>query len=124
MSNSTSHEYFGFIEIDGVEYSVQDIESIAVRNLREAWEKSGNDITVNMAKAKEIWRNKIRDARADEFAKLDADFMKALEIGADTSEIAQKKQALRDAPSHPDIESAQTPEALMQVQPIPNVVIE
>lgn len=124
MSSSSSPENFSFIEIDGVEHNVQDIENIAVKNLRDAWERSGNDIVVNMDKAKKIWREKIRRARVEEFIKLDAEFMMALEAGYDTASIAAKKQVLRDAPAHPDIDAATTPEELMSVQPIPNVKVE
>ncbi len=40
---------------------------------------------IDMAKAKEIHKNKIREARTDKFNELDVEFTKALEIGADTN---------------------------------------
>jgi len=43
--------------------------------------------------------------------------MKALESGADTTQIVADKQALRDAPSDPAIDAATTPEELAAVQP-------
>jgi hypothetical protein len=49
--------------------------------------------------------------------------MRALEQGADTSAIVASKQALRDAPAHPDIELAISPEQLKAVRPC-NLVIE
>jgi hypothetical protein len=76
-----------------------------------------------MSAAKDIWRNKIRSAREPEFAKLDADFMKALETGASTSTIVSQKQALRDAPADPAIQAATTPEELKNVQPAGLAVI-
>ena len=56
-------------------------------------------IQVNMAKAKELHKGNIREARTPLLAALDIEFQKALETGADTSTIVAKKQALRDAPA-------------------------
>lgn len=88
------------------------------RTFRGAWASAGEDsgaINVSMDKAKEIWRDKIRQAR--DFAPLDAAFMKALETGADASSVTAQKQALRDAPADPAINAATTPEQLKAVQP-------
>lgn len=74
-------------------------------------------ISVDMDKAKEIWREKIRMARTGKLEALDAQFMKALETGADTSAIVAEKQALRDAPADPAIDAATTPDELKLVQP-------
>jgi len=76
-------------------------------------------IRVNMPKARDIWRDKIRAARAPRLAELDAQFLRAVEAG-DTvrqAEIVAAKQALRDAPADPRIDAAQTPDALQQVKP-------
>ena len=67
---------------------------------------------VNMAKAREIHKNKIRDARAPKLAELDIEFQKAQETGADTSAIVAKKNALRDAPADSGIASASTADEL------------
>lgn len=77
-------------------------------------------ITVNMNKAREIKRELIRTERKALLEALDVAFMRAVEQG-DTvkqQEIAVEKQRLRDATEHPDIEAAQTPEALKAVNPI------
>lgn len=89
------------------------------RVFRNAWSANGTtmSIEVDMVKAREIWKEKIRQARIPEFQRLDAEFMKALERGADTSAIVAAKQALRDAPEDPAIEAATTPEELKLVQP-------
>jgi hypothetical protein len=50
--------------------------------------------------------------------------MKALETGADTTQIIADKQALRDAPSLASIDAATTPAELKAIQPIPNVTVE
>ena len=67
---------------------------------------------IDMAKAKEIHKNKIREARTDKFNELDVEFTKALENGSDTTEIKNKKQALRDAPADSSINSANTTDEL------------
>lgn len=76
-------------------------------------------ITVDMTKAREIKRDMIRQERAPKLAELDVDFMRAVEAGdtAKQSEIAAKKQALRDATNDPAIDSATTPEQLKAVTP-------
>ena len=67
---------------------------------------------IDMAKAREIHKNKIRDARAPKLAELDIEFQKAQETGADTSAIVAKKNALRDAPADSGIAAASDTDAL------------
>tara|TARA_R100000734_G_C3319150_1_gene114425 strand:- start:917 stop:1183 length:267 start_codon:yes stop_codon:yes gene_type:complete len=63
---------------------------------------------IDMNKAKEIHRDKIRVARKPKLAELDIEFQRAIETDDSTkkSEIAAKKQVLRDAPADSAIESA------------------
>ena len=68
--------------------------------------------SIDMAKAKEIHKTNIRRARTSKLAELDIEFQKALETGASTTDIAAKKQALRDAPADSAIESASDTAAL------------
>ena len=67
---------------------------------------------VDMAKAREIHKTNIRNARATKFAELDIEFQKALETGASTTDIVAKKQALRDAPADSGIAAASDTDAL------------
>ena len=67
---------------------------------------------VDMAKAREIHKSKIRAAREPKLAELDIEFQKALETGASTTDIVAKKQALRDAPADAGIASASDTDAL------------
>lgn len=53
-------------------------------------------ITVNLNKAKEITKDRLRQERAPLLAAQDVAFQRALETGADTSEIVAEKQRLRD----------------------------
>ena len=59
-------------------------------------------ITIDILKAKEVWKNKIRDARTPALEKLDIDFIKAQEQSLDTTQIVADKQTLRDLPSQVD----------------------
>ena len=69
-------------------------------------------IKVDMAKAKEVHKKNIRDARAPKLAALDVDFQRALETSSDTSLIVANKQALRDAPAAAGISTATTTDEL------------
>ena len=72
-------------------------------------------IKTDIAKAREVHKNKIREARVDKLTALDVEFQKALETSADTTSIVSKKKALRDAPADSAIESATT-EAELKAQ--------
>tara|TARA_R100000353_G_C6464250_1_gene184752 strand:- start:64 stop:306 length:243 start_codon:yes stop_codon:yes gene_type:complete len=63
-------------------------------------------ITINITKAKEIWKDKIRFKRAGALKKLDLDFMKAQENGTDTTSIVADKNTLRDLPEQVDTASS------------------
>ena len=67
---------------------------------------------VDIAKAREIHKTNIRNARTPKLAELDIEFQKALETGASTTDIVAKKQALRDAPADSDIAAANDTDAL------------
>ena len=67
---------------------------------------------VDMAKAREIHKTNIRNARTPKLQELDVEFQKALETGASTTDIVAKKQALRDAPADSGIASASDTDAL------------
>ena len=74
-------------------------------------------IVVNMAKARGIQMDKIREVRNQELAKKDVDFMKALEAedGSHTA-IAKEKQVLRDIPQTFDL-TTDTAEELKEKWP-------
>jgi hypothetical protein len=67
-------------------------------DFRDCWELINGSVNVNISQAKEVWKNKWREARKPKLEQLDIDYMRALEQG-DTQaqqEIVQLKQALRD----------------------------
>ena len=74
-------------------------------------------IKMDMAKAKELHRDKIREERQPLLNALDIEFQKALETDDATkkAEVIAKKQALRDAPADTAIDAA-TDEAGLKAQ--------
>ena len=62
----------------------------------DAWEMDDSSVTVNLAKAKEITKNRLRAERTPLLAAQDVLFQRALESGADTSAIVAEKNRLRD----------------------------
>ena len=104
----------------GTPYEIVDATNVPTdRTFRNAWEVNTNagGVTVRMPRAKDIWRDKIREARVEPLEALDTAFIRAIELGADTTQIAADKQALRDATADPAIDAATYPEELMQVHP-------
>ena len=67
---------------------------------------------IDMAKAKELHKDNIRNARSLKFPDLDVEYNKAQETGADATAIVAKKQALRDAPADSAIDAATTTDQL------------
>ena len=67
---------------------------------------------VDMAKAREIHKTNIREAREPLLQALDVEFQKALEASSSTTDIVAKKVALRDAPADSGIAAASDADAL------------
>ncbi len=107
------------VELGGRLYRVDQIQVPNNRVFREAWQKDGSKsvVTVNMAKAKEIKRDWIRAERADRWDAADAAWNIAQEANdaAGMAQAAAHRQALRDAPDHPSIDVAGTPDELAAV---------
>ena len=70
-------------------------------------------LTVNITKAKDIWKDKIRKSRKPKLEELDVEFIKAQETSSDTSAIVAKKQELRDYPAQ--VDSATTTDEIKAV---------
>lgn len=64
-----------------------------------AWELANGVVSVNLTKAKEITKTRLRAERAPLLAAQDVLFQRALESGADTTAIVAEKQRLRDVTS-------------------------
>ena len=91
---------------DGNQIDASTATVPANRDFRGAWSLSGNVISEDLTKAKEIFKDKVREVRKPLLEAKDVELMKALEAGSDTSAIASAKQALRDAPSASAIDAA------------------
>ena len=92
---------------DGTSYEIVDDSVIPTdRSFRNAWKQNSKTIETDMAKAREIHKTNIREARVAKFAELDVEFQKALETSSDTTAIVAKKQALSDAPAASGISTA------------------
>ena len=98
------------VDKDGHQIAASTATVPANRAFRGAWSLSGNVISEDLTKAKEIFKDKVREVRNPKLTALDADYMKSLEDGdtAAQSAIATVKQALRDAPAASAIDAATT----------------
>jgi hypothetical protein len=74
---------------------------------------------LNMEKAKELHKHRIRIARLRLLKNLDLEFMRALETGDNEKleEVKQKKQVLRDITKCPELECAECLEDLKNYWP-------
>jgi hypothetical protein len=90
------------VDKDGNQIDASTATVPANRDFRGAWSLSGSVISEDLTKAKEIFADKVREARKPLLEALDTDFMKAQETGADTTAIVATKQILRDAPTAGD----------------------
>jgi hypothetical protein len=70
-------------------------------------------IKINLSKAKDITKDRLRAERAPLLEALDVQFQRALETNADTTEIVAEKQRLRDITQLAD--TATTPDELKQI---------
>ena len=98
------------VDKDGNSISASDATVPSDRHFRGAWSLSGKTISEDLAVAKTIFKDKIREARTPLLAAEDVVYMKALEAGDSSAQAASvaKKKALRDAPAASAISSADT----------------
>ena len=77
-------------------------------HFRDAWSLSGTTITEDIDKAKELFKEKVREARQPLFLEEDAKFMVALENGDTSAQntIKETKTKLRDATATDAIKNA------------------
>lgn len=75
---------------------------LAYNDFYDAWEMDAESVTVNMDKAKELTKARLRAERTPLLAAQDVAFQRALEAGADTTAIVAEKNRLRDLPTLAD----------------------
>ena len=61
-----------------------------------AWELADGQVTVNLTKATDITKDRLRAERTPLLTALDVQYQRALESGSDTKAIVAEKQRLRD----------------------------
>lgn len=79
--------------------------------------RQASGLTVHMPMARAIFRHHIRQERDPLLNALDVEYYKALETGADTTDIVARKEELRNLPQDPAIEAANTPQELFDAWP-------
>jgi len=98
------------VDKDGNQIDASTATVPANRDFRGAWSLSGSVISEDLDKAKEIFKDKIREVRKPLLDAEDVVYMKALEADDADAKTASvdKKKALRDAPAASAISSAST----------------
>jgi hypothetical protein len=99
------------VDKDGNQIDKAEATSIPTnRDFRGAWSLSGKVISEDMTKAKELFKDKIREKRQPLLEAEDVVYMKALEAGDSSAQTAsaEKKKSLRDAPAAQAITDADT----------------
>jgi len=110
LKGETKMATTNIVDKDGNSISASDATVPSDRHFRGAWSLSGTTITEDLAVAKTIFKDKVREARGPLLDAEDVIYMKALEAddaSAKTASVAKKK-ALRDAPAASAISSADT----------------
>ena len=98
------------VDKDGNTISASDATVPSDRHFRGAWTLSGKTISEDLAVAKTIFKDKVREARKPLLEAEDVVYMKALEAGDSSAQSASvaKKKALRAAPAAKAITDADT----------------
>ena len=97
---------------------IVDVDAVeSDRTFRNAWETSkGKSTEVNLSKAKDIAKEKVREKRVPKFAELDVAYQRADEDGdADAKKaVADKKKVARDATKNTKITNADSVDKLKE----------
>ena len=98
------------VDKDGNKVDASTVTVPSDRHFREAWSLSGNVISEDLTKAKEIFKDKIREVRKPLLEAEDVVYMKALEADDASAKTASvtKKTNLRNAPAAKAISDADT----------------
>ena len=98
------------VDKDGNQIDASTATVPSDRHFRGAWSLSGSVISEDLTKAKEIFKDKVREVRGPLLEAEDVVYMKALEADDATAKAASvtKKTALRDAPAASAISDATT----------------
>jgi hypothetical protein len=113
------------------EYKIVDVSEIPTdREFRTAWQQLDDKIEINFDKAKKITKQRLREERKPLLAAQDVEYLKALEVNGDTSEIIKEKKRLRDITKLADdattldelkeltAEKPKPPEPIIPIEPV------
>ena len=113
------------------DYKIVDVSELPQdREFRSAWENSDEKIEINFDKAKKITKQRLREERKPLLAAQDVEYLKALEVNGDTSEIIKEKKRLRDITKLADdattldelkeltAEKPKPPEPIIPIEPV------
>ena len=102
------------VDKDGNQVDASTVTKPSDRHFRGAWSLSGTVISEDLTKAKEIFKDKIREVRKPLLEAEDVVYMKALEADDSSAKSASvtKKTNLRNAPAASAITNASSITAL------------
>jgi hypothetical protein len=85
----------------------------------EAWTFADSRVQIDMSKARDIWRDRMRNASERLLAALDVDYLRADEGGDELMrrDVMARKRELRDVTRDAAIERAETPDELKRCWP-------
>jgi hypothetical protein len=113
-----------YVVVDGQTLDTAEWALPKHRYFTDAWAMGEDEfknaiVVIDVEKAKEVWRRRMREARAPLMTKLDADYFRAMEEGDKTKqkEIATTKKLLRDVTTLPELADAKTVEEIEAVWP-------
>ena len=113
-----------YVVVDGQTLDTADYALPQNRYFTDAWALSEDEnhnqiVVIDVEKAKEVWKRRMRDARAPLMTKLDADYFRAMEEGdkAKQKTIADTKKLLRDVTELPELANAKSVEEIEAVWP-------
>ena len=94
----------------GVQSYIVDRSSLPLEDndFCDAWEQTGGVVTVNISKARELTKVRLRREREPLLAAQDVLFQRAMEEGSDTTAIVAEKNRLRDITTLADAENTLT----------------
>ena len=109
----------GALRVAPADAVIVDEADLPERELWQAWTIEAGAVVVDMARARDLWRNRIRGERDVLMSRADAAVNLAQDDEDGPAEAAARawRRALRDAPDDPAIDAAATPAELIAVWP-------
>lgn len=109
----------GVVPAGSTWHAAQDADIPADRTFRKAWSSDGTKLQVDMAKARAVHMDRIREVRDKKLTALDVETIRALgkDNTARRDEVEAEKDTLRDLPQTFDLTIANTPEELNKLWP-------